>query len=109
MPTLRQRLKRPETFLALFLVILVLAGLDSFRQPDRQLTAHLYIAAVHAYQHHGRDLLTGLIACRYNPTCSVYSIQAVERYGIRWGLVLSLRRLVSCRSSVAFGTFDPVP
>ena len=109
MPTLRQRLKRPQTFLALLLALLVLAGLDSLRRPDKQVTARLYVAAVHGYQHYGRNLLTGLIACRYNPTCSVYSIQAVEKYGIRWGLVLSIRRLVSCRSSVAFGTFDPLP
>jgi len=109
MPTLRQRLKRPETFLVLLLGLLLLAGIDSFRQPNRQVTARIYVAVVHGYQHYGRNLLTGLIACRYNPTCSVYSIQAVEKYGIRWGLVLSVRRLVSCRSSVAFGTFDPVP
>lgn len=109
MPTLRERLKRPQTILGLLLVLLVLAGIDSFRQPDRQLTARLYVVAVHGYQHFGRSLLTGFIACRYNPTCSVYSVQAVQKYGIRWGLVLSVRRLFSCRSSVPFGTFDPVP
>ena len=54
-------------------------------------------------------MLSGLIACRYDPTCSVYSIQAVQKYGIRWGLVLSVKRLLSCTRSVPFGTFDPVP
>ena len=109
MPSLRQRLKRPETLLAILLMLLVLAGIDSFRQPDRQITARLYIAAVHGYQHYGRSLLTGLIACRYAPTCSVYSVQAVEKYGIRKGLVLSVKRLFSCSGSVPFGTLDPVP
>ena len=109
MPALRQRLKRPETILFLLLGLLVLAGIDSFRPPDRQLTARLYVAAVHGYQHYGRSLLTGFIACRYNPTCSVYSVQAVQKYGIRWGLVLSIRRLFSCTRSVPFGTADPVP
>jgi putative component of membrane protein insertase Oxa1/YidC/SpoIIIJ protein YidD len=108
MPALRERLKRPQTILGLLLVLLVLAGIDSFRQPDRQLTARLYVAAVHGYQHYGRSLLAGLIVCRYDPTCSVYSVQAVQKYGIRWGLVLSARRLFSCNRSVPLGTFDPV-
>lgn len=109
MPILRQRLKRPQTILGLLVVLLVLAGIDSFRQPDRQLTARIYVAAVHGYQHYGRSMLSGLIACRYDPTCSMYSIQAVQKYGIRWGLVLSLKRLLSCTRAVPFGTFDPVP
>jgi putative membrane protein insertion efficiency factor len=109
MPSLRQRLKRPETFLFLFLMLPVLAGIDSFRRPDRQLTARFYVAAVHAYQHYGRSLLTGYVACRYRPTCSVYSAEAVEKYGIRRGLILSAKRLFSCSRSVPFGTFDPVP
>jgi uncharacterized protein len=50
-----------------------------------------------------------LVACRYTPTCSVYSIQAVEKHGIRRGLVLSAKRLLSCDRSVPSGTPDPVP
>lgn len=109
MSALRQRLKRPETFLFLLLILLLLAAADSFRRPDRQLTARLYVGAVHGYQHYGRSLLKGFIACRYAPTCSVYSIQAVEKYGIRWGLVLSVKRLLSCTRSVPFGTLAPLP
>jgi putative membrane protein insertion efficiency factor len=109
MPALRQRLKRPQTILAFLLVLLVLAGVDTFRQPDRQITARLYIAAVHGYQHFGRSLLAGFITCRYTPTCSVYSIEAVRKHGIRRGLVLSAKRLFSCTGSVPFGTLDPVP
>jgi putative membrane protein insertion efficiency factor len=108
-PSLRQRLKRPETFLVLFLTLPILAGVDSFRSPDRQLTARIYVKAVHGYQHYGRSLLSGFIACRYTPTCSVYSIQAVEKHGIRWGLVLSAQRVFSCSRSVPSGTSDPVP
>ena len=109
MPSLRQRLKRPETFLFLFVMLLVLAGADTFRRPDRQVTARLYVAAVRSYQHYGRSLLSGFVACRYKPTCSVYSVQAVEKYGIQRGLVLSAKRLFSCTRAVPFGTSDPVP
>ncbi|HET9941878.1 MAG TPA: membrane protein insertion efficiency factor YidD [Terriglobia bacterium] len=109
MPTLRQRLKRPETYLFLLLAVMVLAGADSFRQPDRQVTARLYVGAVRGYQHYGRSLLAGLVACRYTPTCSMYSIQAVEKHGIRRGLILSTQRLFSCNRSVPIGTANPVP
>ena len=109
MSALRERLKRPETFLFFVLMLLVLAGVDSLRRPERQLTARAYVAAVHGYQHYGRSLLKGFIACRYDPTCSEYSVQAVEKHGIRRGLVLSMKRLFSCTGSVPFGTLDPVP
>ena len=69
-------------------MLLVLAGADTFRRPDRQVTARLYVGAVRSYQHYGRSLLSGFVACRYKPTCSAYSIQAVEKYGIQRGLVL---------------------
>ena len=90
-------------------MLLVLAAADTFRRPDRQITARIYVAAVHGYQHYGRTLLSGFIACRYTPTCSVYSVDAVEKYGIRRGLVLSVKRVFSCSRSVPFGTSDPVP
>jgi putative membrane protein insertion efficiency factor len=67
------------------------------------------VAAVHGYQHYGRGLLRGFVVCRYQPTCSEYSIQAVEKFGIREGLVLSARRLFSCTRAIPMGTADPVP
>jgi putative membrane protein insertion efficiency factor len=34
--------------------------------------------------------------CRFTPTCSEYTYQAVEKYGIRRGLWLALKRTVRC-------------
>jgi putative membrane protein insertion efficiency factor len=34
--------------------------------------------------------------CRFYPTCSDYSIQAIEKYGVIKGLFLSFRRIISC-------------
>jgi uncharacterized protein len=108
MPPLRQRLKRPETYLAfVFLLVLAAAG-DSLRPADRQMSGAAYVAAVEFYQSRVSPRLSGYIRCRYQPTCSEYSKQAVERFGILEGLALSWRRLRSCQPSVPLGTLDPV-
>jgi putative membrane protein insertion efficiency factor len=110
MPAVRQRLRQPRTWIYLVLILLVVAaGADSFRSPNRQITAKIYIGAVHGYQRWGRPVTNKFIRCRYRPTCSVYSIEAVEKYGIRKGLVLTTKRLISCQPSVPDGTPDPVP
>ncbi|MGE4597222.1 MAG: membrane protein insertion efficiency factor YidD [Methylophilaceae bacterium] len=46
--------------------------------------------------------------CRFTPTCSVYTIEALEKYGIFKGGFLSLKRLLKCRPGCK-GGFDPVP
>ena len=109
MSALRKRLKRPETYLVLYFVLVLLVVLDSTRTPTKQVTADLYVQAVHVYQHLGRPLLAGRVECRYTPTCSDYSIQAVQTHGIRRGLTLTLSRINSCTASVPKGTYDPVP
>jgi uncharacterized protein len=107
--SLRQRLRRPHTWLGITGALALLAGADSFRAPQHQVTVEVYILAVRAYQALGRPLLKGHVQCRYCPTCSEYSIQAVRTHGIRHGMVLTWNRVSSCRANVPPGTDDPVP
>ena len=46
-------------------------------------------------------------SCRYLPTCSEYSIEALKTYGFAKGLLLSFRRIISCHPWGNSG-FDPV-
>lgn len=53
-----------------------------------------FIGAVKGYQY----LISPLLGqnCRYTPTCSEYSIQAIEKYGIFKGFWLSIKRISKC-------------
>ena len=50
-------------------------------------------------------------SCRYLPTCSEYSIEALKNFGLFKGLCLSLKRIFSCHPIKILGGgkgFDPV-
>ncbi|HEY5338409.1 MAG TPA: membrane protein insertion efficiency factor YidD [Rhizomicrobium sp.] len=61
-----------------------------------------------------RKFLSPLLppACRFDPTCSVYAIQAIETHGPLKGFALAARRLLRCHPIHWLGGsegFDPVP
>ena len=50
-------------------------------------------------------------SCRYLPTCSEYSIEALKNYGFLKGSYMSLKRIFSCHPIKFLGGgegFDPV-
>ena len=50
-------------------------------------------------------------SCRYLPTCSEYTIEALKEFGLAKGLVISSKRILSCHPIKFLGGgegFDPV-
>ncbi|MBI5619367.1 membrane protein insertion efficiency factor YidD [Candidatus Gottesmanbacteria bacterium] len=74
-----------------------------------------FLAAIRFYQKY-LSFDTGILkflfltdkACRFRPTCSEYSYQAIEHYGIIYGSWLGLRRIIRCHPWNK-GGYDPVP
>ncbi len=66
----------------------------------------LVLKALHFYQRYISPALPP--SCRYTPTCSEYTCQAVEKYGVLRGLRLGGARLLRCHPFHP-GGYDPVP
>ena len=50
-------------------------------------------------------------SCRYLPTCSEYSIEALKKFGLIKGLIHSFKRILSCHPIKFLGGgegFDPI-
>ncbi|WP_114759178.1 membrane protein insertion efficiency factor YidD [Flavobacterium sp. AG291] len=65
-----------------------------------------FIALVRFYQIAISPVLPA--ACRYSPTCSQYTIEALQLHGLIKGSWLSIKRILSCNPWGGSG-YDPVP
>jgi putative membrane protein insertion efficiency factor len=75
------------------------------RTPARWL-GNALIAAIRVYQVALAPLLAP--ACRFDPSCSTYAVDAIRRRGAIRGCWLALQRLGRCHPWGGFG-YDPVP
>ena len=66
----------------------------------------LFILLIRIYQKAISPLFPG--SCRYTPTCSQYSVEAIKNHGTLKGLYLGLKRIIKCNPWGGYG-YDPVP
>ncbi len=71
-----------------------------------QLISGLFLAIIKFYQW-GISPLIGP-ACRYQPTCSRYTAEAIRKYGPWKGSILGIKRISRCHPWGGHG-YDPVP
>ena len=50
---------------------------------------------------------TTAMRCRFYPSCSQYTLEAINRYGVGWGILKGLWRVLRCNPLSKGGT-DPV-
>jgi putative membrane protein insertion efficiency factor len=74
----------------------------------------IFLALIRAYQktlsldHGPLSYIYGERLCRFNPTCSQYTYEAIDKFGIFKGIWLGLKRIVRCHPWNDGGN-DPVP
>lgn len=95
--------------LALAALLGLLAG-DAARRPEEQRGSRVAIAAIDAYRTAVSPVLaaSGLVRCRFTPTCSEYAREALRRFGSVRGALYAGGRLLRCHPW-ARGGHDPVP
>ncbi|MGQ2982742.1 membrane protein insertion efficiency factor YidD [Flavobacterium sp.] len=72
----------------------------------RQVITLPFVLLIRLYQAAISPLLPS--ACRYTPTCSQYTIEALQKRGLIIGSWLAVKRIVSCNPWGGRG-YDPVP
>ena len=91
-------------------VIAIAALCDWTRPPNKQISVVLYnMIVIKGYRLIFQKPGKYIVRCRFKPTCSVYSEQAMLAHGFPKGVWLTTSRLFRCMPWVPYGTEDPVP
>jgi len=79
-------------------------GHEAARSPG--VAAHAGLVLIRIYKVLISPLFAG--SCRFVPSCSDYTAEAIRRYGLARGTWMGLRRLARCHPLCEAG-YDPVP
>ncbi|MEM7087866.1 MAG: membrane protein insertion efficiency factor YidD [Bacteroidota bacterium] len=72
----------------------------------KKILTYPFILLIRIYQRAISPLLPS--TCRYSPTCSHYTVEALQKHGLWKGSKLAIKRIGSCHPWGGSG-YDPVP
>jgi uncharacterized protein len=81
------------------IILFVLIVIDGFRPPSQQLITRGMVCCIQLYQRFvSRGIMEprGIKICRYTPTCSEYTKQALIKYGLYKGTIMGMYRIARC-------------
>ena len=68
----------------------------------------IFIFLICVYKKYGSPIFQHFgIRCKFYPTCSQYTIQAIEKYGTIKGGILGIKRILKC-NPFSKGGYDPL-
>jgi len=68
----------------------------------------VFISLIESYQKHiSLSFQKHGVHCKYYPTCSEYTKQAIEKYGSMKGIFLGMKRILRC-NPFSKGGYDPL-
>ena len=102
--------RRPSLAGPILAALIGLAVGDALRPVPNQFGARLAVRAIDLYRATVSPALarSGIVRCRFEPTCSAYGREAISRYGSPRGFVMAAGRILRCNPWNAGGK-DPVP
>ena len=80
---------------------------EEMRQTRKSASVRAALFALDSYKAFLSPIFAG--TCRYEPSCSRYAYEAIERFGVWRGMWLGTKRLLRCHPFCRRFGFDPVP
>jgi len=71
-----------------------------------KLLSYLVLGIIRIYQYTFSSIIGK--SCRFYPTCSVYTVEAIRRFGVLRGGLMGIKRILRCNPFNP-GGYDPVP
>jgi len=102
--------RRPSFAGPILAALLGLAVGDALRPVPDQFGARIAVRVIDLYRATVSPALakSGLVRCRFEPTCSAYGREAIARYGSPRGFAMAAGRILRCNPWTPGGR-DPVP